>query len=131
MKNNKYKGPERRRYMRLGTDCAVDYLKLSDDLRPAQPLVDNCYSKNISGAGIKFIANEKIPIDSFLELHIKIPTLEKFLTVTGKVMRCEKEEKGRFGIAVSFIWISKNDRDIIDKYVKNKELEKLRSEIKE
>ena len=131
MASDKYSGPERRNYMRLDTDCAVDYIKLSSDLKPTRDVIDDSYSRNISGAGIKFTAVEKVPMGSFLELHIKIPTVNKFLTATGKVVRCDAEQKGKFGVAVSFIWINKKDRELIDEYVRNKRLEKLRSKIKE
>jgi len=128
---NKYKGPERRGYMRLDADCAVDYIKLSDNLKPAYNIVDDGYSKDISASGIRFTAQEKLTIGSFLELRIKIPTINKFLAATGKVIRCDIGAKNNFEIAVSFIWINKRDKELIDKYVKNKRLEELRSEIKE
>ena len=131
MASDKYSGPERRNYIRLDTDCAVDYLKLSNDLKPAGDRVHSSYSEDISGAGVKLEATEKILTGSFLELHIKIPIVDKFLTAVGKVIRCEAGEKGKFTIAVSFIWINKKDKDLIDKYVKNKRLEKLRSKIEE
>ncbi len=128
---DRYGGPERRNYMRLGTDCAVDYIKLSDELKPIRDLIDNSYSKDLSAAGVKIIVNEEIAIGSFLELHIRIPASDRFLTAIGRVVRCDKEGKKKFGIAVSFIWISKQNRALLDKYVKNKRLESLRSKIKE
>jgi len=127
----RYKGPERRSYMRLDADCAVDYIKLSNDLKPMYDIVSDSYSKNISAAGVKFMTSEKIPIGSFLELHIKIPTTKKFIVAIGKVMRYESEKENKFGIAISFIWISKRDKGLIDEYVRNKRLEELRSEMKE
>lgn len=131
MASDKYGGPERRNYIRLDTDCAVDYLKLSSDLKPAGDSIHSSYSEDISGAGVKLVATEKIFADSFLELRIKIPIADKFLTAIGKVVRCEAGEKGKFTIAVSFIWINKKDKDLIDEYVKNKRLEKLRSKMEE
>lgn len=131
MASDKYSGPERRNHIRLDTDCAVDYLKLSSDLKPAGDSIHNSYSEDISGAGVKLAAAEKILAGSFLELHIKIPIVDKFLTAIGKVVRCEAGKKGKFTIAVSFIWINKKDKDLIGEYVKNKRLEKLRSKIEE
>ena len=90
---DKYPGPERRSYMRLDTDCAVDYIRLSDSLKPAYNVVDDRYSKNISASGIKFIASEKVPVGSFLELHIKIPTVNRFIAAIGKVVRCDMEAR--------------------------------------
>lgn len=127
----RYKGPERRSYMRLDADCAVDYLKLSDELKPMYDIVNNSYSKNISASGIKFVIQEKVPLGSFLELHIKIPTVKKFIAAIGKVTRCDSEKEKNFGVGISFIWISKRDKELIDEYIRNKRLEELRSEMKE
>ncbi|MDD5680700.1 MAG: PilZ domain-containing protein [Candidatus Omnitrophica bacterium] len=130
MKSDAYKGPERRTYMRLDADCAVSYIKLSADLRPAGDIVEDAYSKDISGAGIKFITAERIPEGTFLEVHIKIPTAGKVITAVGKVMRCESERKKFFRTAISFVWIAKNDKAAIDEYVKKIKLDMLRSETK-
>ena len=131
MSVDKYGGPERRNYMRMGTDCAVDYIKLSDDLKPMRGLINTSYSEDLSAAGIKIVASEEIAIGSFLELHIRIPASVKFLTAIGRIVRCDKEGKKKYGIAVSFIWISKQNRVLLDGYVKNKKLESLRSKMKE
>ena len=116
--------------MRLGTDCAIDYLKLSEDLKPITEGTDNSYSKNISAAGVKILASENISPGSFLELHIKIPGINRFITAIGRVVRCNPEGK-KFAVAISFIWISKMDRELMDEYVKCKKLENLRSEMQE
>lgn len=128
---DKYKGPERRKYMRLDADCAVDYTKLSKDLKPMYDIISDSYSKNISAAGVKFVSAEKIGTGEFLELHMKIPATNKFIAAIGKVTRCENEDEKNYGIAVSFVWISKRDKELIDDYVRNKKLEELRSEMKE
>lgn len=130
MKPNAYKGPERRAYIRLDADYAVSYIKLSNDLHPIGDIVEDAYSKNISGAGIKFVTSEEIPIGSFLEIYIKIPAAGKFITALGKVMRCEPDRKKVFNIAVAFAWITKKDKETIDAYVKNSKLNILRSETK-
>ena len=131
MPPKRYRGPERRNFMRLEADCAIDYLKLSRDLKPVKELIDNSYSSNISATGVKFHVSEDIPVGTFLELHIKIPTVNKFITAVAKVVRCDKEGKDKYGAAISFIWISKKDKGLIDDYVRMKKLEKLRSEMKE
>jgi len=127
----KYKGPERRTYMRMGVDCAVDYLKLNNDLKPMGNSINSGYTKDMSGAGISFISPERIPDGAFLELHIKIPTVNKSLTAIGKIVRCDSEKEKKFEMAVAFIWISEKDKALIDTYVKDKKLENLRSELKE
>lgn len=130
MKPNAYKGPERRTYMRLNADYAVNYIKLSNGLRPIGDIVEDAYSKDISGAGIKFLASEEIPAGSFLEVHIKIPTVGKYIIAIGKVVRCEAERRKLFRIALSFAWITKSDKEIVDEYVKKIRLNILRSETK-
>lgn len=120
--DREYAGAERRGYMRLHTDCPVDYVRLSDDLKPAYDVVEDSYSKNISASGIKFISSENLSIGSFLELHIKIPAADRYIAAIGKVLRCEAEGGGHFGVALSFIWISQKDKQLIDEYVKNRKL---------
>lgn len=130
MKSNGYKGPERRTYIRLEADYAVDYIKLSKDLQPIGDIVEDAYSKNISGVGLKFIATEEIKPDSLIEVHIRIPMVNRYITAIGKVLRCEPERKKLFSIAMSFAWITKGDRELIDEYVKKLKLNILRSETK-
>lgn len=130
MKQKNYKGPERRTYIRLEADYAVNYVKLSSDLKPAGDIMEDAYSKDISGAGLKFIASEEIKPGSFIEAHIKIPTASKDITAIGKVLRCERERNKSFAIAMSFAWITKNDRSLVDDYVKRLKLNMLRSETK-
>lgn len=120
-----YQGPEHRGYMRLDIDCPVDYARLSDDLKPAYNAVEDSYSKNISASGISFIASEKIPVGSFLELRIKVPSTDKFIAAIGKVLRCEPEGK-KFGVALVFIWISQKDKELIEEYVKSRKQEEPR-----
>jgi len=115
-----YRGPENRTYMRLHTDCAVDYVRLSDDLKPAYNVVEDSYSKNISASGVKFVSSEHVPAGSFLELRIRIPTTDRPIAAIGKVLRCEKEGIKNFTVALSFIWISNRDRELVDEYVRNR-----------
>src|SRR3989338_5010393 len=130
MKQKNYKGPERRSYIRLEADYAVDYVKLSNDLKPIGDIVEDAYSKDISGAGLKFITREEIKPGSFIEVHVKIPTASKDITAIGKILRCEPEDKKSFAIAMAFAWITKGDRSLVDDYVKRLKLNILRSETK-
>jgi len=115
-----YRGPENRTYMRLHTDCAVDYVRLSEDLKPAYNVVEDSYSKNISASGIKFVSQEAVPIATFLELRIRVPSMDKPIAAIGKVLRCEKEGIKNYSIALSFIWISNRDKELVDEYVRSR-----------
>ena len=126
-----YKGPERRRFIRLDIDCIVHYVRLSKGLGPVLDFVYETYTKDLSASGIKFVAKEELLPGSILEVHIQLPSIDKFITTIGNVVRCEKLEKGQFGVAAYFLWITKKDQQLIDDYVRKKSLEKLRTEIKE
>lgn len=130
MKDDGYKGPEKRADMRLEADYAVDYLKLSNDLKPVGSIMEDAYSKDISGAGLKFIASEEINPGSLIEVHIKIPMAAKCITAIGRVLRCEQERKRSFAIAISFAWITKGDKELVNEYIKKLKLNILRSETK-
>ncbi|MBU4377093.1 MAG: PilZ domain-containing protein [Candidatus Omnitrophica bacterium] len=130
MKPNGYKGPERRTYIRLEADYAVNYIKLSNDLKPIGDIIEDAYAKDISGAGLKFITSEEIKPGALIEVHVKIPTVSKYITAIGRVLRCESDRKKTFAIAMSFAWITKSDRELVDEYVKKLKLNILRSETK-
>lgn len=131
MDKSNYQGPERRKYMRLDADCAVNYVPLSKELKPLSDLTENSYSENISGGGIKFIAKELHQEGAILELQIKIPSLEQFITAIGKIVRVEKKEKNGYDVAMAFIWIKDKDIKAIDSYIKKKELERIQSQLKD
>lgn len=126
-----YRGPERRKYMRLDADCAINYVKLTKELKPANDLTESSYSENISAGGIKFISNESFQVGTILEMQIKIPTFEHFITTIGKVIRVEKKEKNIFDVALAFVWIKDKDIKAIDSYIRKKELERIQSELKD
>mgnify|MGYP001616728992 CR=1 FL=1 len=131
MAKSAYKGPERRKYMRLEADCAVNYVKLSSDLKPVNGFVENSFSENISGGGIKFASKESCAVGTILELQFKIPPMKEFITAIGKVVRVDKMDKNNYEIAIAFIWIKDNDITSIDDYVKRKELERIQSELRD
>lgn len=130
MKSNGYKGPERRTYMRIEADYDITYIRLSEDLHPTGNIVEDAHSIDISGAGVKFLASEKIPAGSFMEVHIRLPGSGRFITAIGKVIRCEPERKKLFGIALGFAWMTRKDKEMIVEYVKKGKLNILRSETK-
>lgn len=129
MTGSSYRGPERRKYMRLDADCAVNYLKLSKDLKSVKDVTESSYSEDISAGGLKFKATEPYVVGTVLELQIKIPLTEQFITAIGKVVRSTKKDKDSYEIALLFIWIKDKDIKVIDDYVKRKELERIQSEL--
>ena len=129
MAESSYKGPERRKYMRLDADCAVNYIKLSKDLKLVKDIAESSYSEDISAGGIKFITSEPYSIGTVIELQIKIPPVEQFIAMIGKVVRSNKKDKDHYEIALSFIWIKDKNIKIIDDYIKRKELERIQSEL--
>ena len=128
MKPDMYKGPERRKYMRLETDYAVSFLRLSEDLRPEGGVFEVIRLIDISGAGIKFVTEADMPAGTLMELRIKFPKSGKLVTAIGRVVRREQDKRKRYVIAVAFAWIAKKDKEAIDANVKKIKLEKLREE---
>ncbi|MBW1938196.1 MAG: PilZ domain-containing protein [Deltaproteobacteria bacterium] len=81
---------------------------------------------NISGAGIRFAADQAFSIGDIIALRIFLATQTQ-INVLGEVRKViESEKKGKYFIAVKFVELSENDREMIIKYVFKRQREILR-----
>ncbi len=127
MRKIKYTGPERRRYLRLLSHCVVKYAKLSkNNLRPLVSLTIKSYTKEISAAGIKFIARKKIPMRTIIEFQFKIPEVKRPINGLGEVVRI-KARAGRrsYNVGMKFTWMQQKNIDLIDGYVRKKRMQQV------
>jgi c-di-GMP-binding flagellar brake protein YcgR len=76
-------------------------------------------TKDISGAGVSFIAKEELPLLANVELEIGFPNTPYPIKATGKIVRLD-QAKGHqlYKIAVQFLRIDIEDREVIEEYVK-------------
>jgi hypothetical protein len=83
---------------------------------------------NISGAGMRFIADQAFSIGDIIALRIFLPlAIQTQIDVLGEVKKVsESERKGKYCIIVKFIELSEDDREMIIKYVFKRQREILR-----
>lgn len=120
---------DRRKFSRVRDDIFI-FCKMEKDYRTYE-----CIAKDISEKGLKFESDEFIPVSTPLEIEIYQPLdcLKSRIVsiyVIGKLVWSKGIEKGakwknanRYIGGVKFVKISKNDRDIIVNYVKEKSKE--------
>ena len=106
---------ERRKYIRLEYPFLVKY---KPHVGPV-PENDLSMTKNISAGGILFEVKERLNISEVLDLVIDVPSSDKLIEATGKVLRIGKlDSKGRYDVGVKFIDIAKGDMEWLEKHVK-------------
>ncbi|MCD6153292.1 MAG: PilZ domain-containing protein [Syntrophobacterales bacterium] len=83
---------------------------------------------NISGAGMRFVANRSFSIGDIIALRVFLPlTHGTCVTVLGKVTSSEESGPGnRYNVSVRFVELSESDREIIVRYVFKRQRELLR-----
>jgi putative methionine-R-sulfoxide reductase with GAF domain len=96
---------ERRRFVRLDIDRAIEYRILPRDRFDAVIHGKETRTRNISGSGLRFVEKEFVPVGTYLEatLHLEDGTIE----LLAKVVRSERvDASGLFEIAVAFVNLS-------------------------
>ena len=83
---------------------------------------------NISGSGMKFIADQMYVIGDILALRVFLPLASStWITVLGKVASStELPREGGYSTAVHFVGLSESDREMIIRYVFKRQRELLR-----
>ena len=83
---------------------------------------------NISGSGMKFIANRSFSIGDIIALRLFLPLVSKtWINIFGEVVSVtESEPENKYSVAVKFKELSESDREIIIGYVFKRQRELLR-----
>jgi len=103
-------------------------LDILEDKRAEKYAVSKNENVNISGAGIRFIADQAFSIGDIIALRIFLPlATQTQIDVLGEVKKvAESEKKGRYCIAAKFIELSEDDREMIIRYVFKRQREIIR-----
>ncbi|MDD5772519.1 MAG: PilZ domain-containing protein [bacterium] len=83
--------------------------------------------KNLSSSGICFNFNKKIPVNTRIELNIKLPFINEPVNCLGKVCRIDEDRQYNagykknpiYGIATFFERIDNNVKEVIDRFAEN------------
>jgi len=85
---------------------------------------------NISGSGMRFIANRCFSIDDIIALRVFLPlslSSRSWINILGKVKSVSaSDSENRYNTAIKFIDLADDDREIIIRYVFTRQRELLR-----
>jgi len=87
-------------------------------------------STNISAQGISFSTDQEAPIDSLVELNLKLLPSGLRLVIIARVVKIEKDSdqgEGSHRISLDFEYIHEADREILIKHIHGKQMESLSS----
>jgi len=117
-----YKGPERRKYVRIPFSFPVRFKEItySEDGGEEHGVTKYAYSSDISEEGIQLKFIGEIDIGNLLHLHITLPFEENCIIVTakGKVVWGRTDETDNvFYVGVQFVEIDAEDRNKLKEFV--------------
>ena len=109
---------ERRKFPRLNATVDIECSVIDKQFSPE----NKKKIKNISAAGICLIVYERVGVDDFLSLAIKLPESKDPLQVKGRVVWTEEfvvagDIRNRWDAGIEFIGMSEEDRQKIAEYV--------------
>ncbi|MEA3417351.1 MAG: PilZ domain-containing protein [Thermodesulfobacteriota bacterium] len=106
-------------------DRILDMLE-SKDAEKYESMNNECV--NISGSGMRFIANQSFSIGDIVALRIFLPLASKtWINILGKVVSVtESGAENRYEVTVKFKELTESDREIIIRYVFKRQRELLR-----
>ena len=118
-KNNGYKGPERRHFVRIPFEAMIRY-KVSKLTGGRAGDFQETHTKNISTSGILVKSREHFSAGTILELEFSVPTEEGYaeIQILGKVMRVVEVPGGEYyDNGIAFYKIKRKDEKAISNLV--------------
>ncbi len=120
----------------------AEYLKLIDSkislLAQAVMMQDNDFSEtnlrhaNISATGLAFEVSEVIKEGDFLEIKLLLTSCLAIVVIYGKVVYCkenpEQENARPYHIAVEYINLKEQDREVLIKHVVKRQMQQIREQ---
>jgi hypothetical protein len=113
-----YAGRERRRFLRFKANIEVHFAY--------QEKYKKTHTKDISGGGICFFSENRIPQDTYLTLEINLPpeVIDRPIASVIKVVRIKDvKNKKMFEIGAVFVQLDPLDRTVIIEYAKKCQLD--------
>ena len=106
---------EKRRFERVVSQMPIQYKKLK---QPAEGTV-GAISINISEGGVRFLANEFLPLASRLVIEVFVPAQPRPVKAISKVAWIRKMPEGeQYEIGNQFLDIAREDKISLGGYVK-------------
>ena len=106
---------EKRKYIRVPDSIKISYKQIT------KPKFSAFMTKDISLGGIKFFANDFLPINSILKIKITLKTIYFAFETLAKVKWIKKDFSGdRFEIGAEFTDIPSPSAEFLIKYIKGR-----------
>jgi len=106
---------ERRKYQRIESKMPIQYRKLKE---PAEGTI-GALSVNVSEGGIRFLANEFLPLASRLVVELFIPSQPRPVKAISKVAWIRKMPAGeQYEIGNQFLEVGREDKMQLNGFVK-------------
>ena len=126
MTNKIFTGPEKRAYLRVPSRCAINYTKLSKNLRPLINMITKSHTEDICANGVKLIVRKKIQIHTILEFRLRIPGTGRNIAGLGEVVRINPRSGGKsYEAGFKFLRVQRKDAELIDAYVRKKRIQEV------
>jgi hypothetical protein len=81
---------------------------------------------DLSAAGIAFLSPSELPVGQIMEIDLGLLPQRIFLRCYGEVVRCEKTKGRGIATAVSFLWITEDDKDRLIEHIFQRQVLLLR-----
>ena len=111
---------ERRRHARIDSTVPLQYKKL----KQLSEGTIGAITHDVSEGGVKFTANEFLPLASRLVIEVFLPAQPKPIKAISKVAWIQKAPSGdQYVIGNQFLGVAKDDKGQLSEYVKRLETE--------
>jgi c-di-GMP-binding flagellar brake protein YcgR len=107
---------QRRNFLRIPHMLSILYAEKNED---QESEFIKTHTLDISGGGMRFVANKNYPPNTLMDLKLQIPLgdiIEEIAT-PGKVVRTTSTESKSFHVAMEFVKIKVRDQDFLVRYI--------------
>lgn len=119
---------QRRHFLRVrATIFPVESWVIDPD--PEQCRAIRIATVDISGGGIRFVGNDRLPVGTKLRLRLDLPFNCGTVEVIARVLRVEERGeaiRSRYETAATFVQIAEGDRDRICRFVLKQQLDSIK-----
>lgn len=114
---------QRREFVRLEINIPIKYRLSVEEGEPEE--FKKSYTIDLSGGGLRFISDEKLPEDEFLEIRLGMDRVNE--VIFGKIARvAQTEDNDGYEIGLEFKSLSPATQDEIVSWIFNKQREMIR-----
>ncbi|HOT44520.1 MAG TPA: PilZ domain-containing protein [Spirochaetota bacterium] len=107
----------KRDFVRINNQFNVRIVAKDESARYGTREINTSRSINVSASGLLVNAAERIDKDSIVNITFMKPNTFDFFKGPGKVVRIDDNTDGTYKIAINFINLSHDDKQMLDYYI--------------